>query len=95
MGLTAEERKTIRERLRAEDANYVAVFGSYARGEETRTSDVDVLVRFSVRKSLLEIARIERELADALGKPVELVTERALSPYIAGRVDEEKEVLLA
>lgn len=95
MGLTSTERDAIRDRLRAEGAEYVAVFGSYARGEETAGSDVDVLVRFLEPKSLLELARIERELGQRLGKPVELVTEAALSPRLADRVDAEKEVLLA
>lgn len=74
---------------------YVALFGSYVRDEETSTSDVDVLVRFPEGVSLLELARIERELSEALGKPVELVSERSLSPHVAPRVDDEKEVLLA
>lgn len=95
MSLTSTERDQIRERLRAEGGSYVAVFGSYARDEETQTSDVDILVRFSTRKTLLELARIERELADLLGKPVELVTEPSLSPHLVDRVNEEKEVLLA
>lgn len=95
MGLTSTERDTIRERLRDEGAEYVAVFGSYVRDEETAGSDVDVLVRFAEPKTLLGLARIERELGERLGKPVELVTEAALSPYLVARVDAEKEVLLA
>lgn len=95
MGLDEADRETIRERLRTEGASYVALFGSYARGEETASSDVDVLVRFSAPKTLFELARVERELSDALGKPVELVTEPSLHPLVAARVEEEKEVLLA
>lgn len=95
MGLTATDRDTIRERLRDEGAVYVAVFGSYARGEVTASSDVDVLVRFTEPKTLLQFARMERELGERLEKPVELVTEAALSPHLVARVDAEKEVLLA
>lgn len=95
MGLTAAERDVIREHLRAEGAAYIAVFGSYVRDEETPTSDIDVLVRFDGRVSLLELARIERELGERLGRPVELVTEAALSPHLLPQVDAEKDVLLA
>lgn len=61
----------------------------------TASSDADILVRFPEPTTLLELARIERELGDLLGKPVELVTEPSLSPHLVARVDAEKEVLLA
>ena len=62
------------------------LFGSAARGEERPDSDIDLLVRFSETKSLVEIVRIERELAEYLGRPVDLVTESELSPYIRDEV---------
>ena len=62
------------------------LFGSAARGEERPDSDIDLLVRFSETKSLVEIVRIERELAEYLGRPVDLVTEAELSPYIRDEV---------
>jgi predicted nucleotidyltransferase len=68
------------------DIVYLGVFGSYARGDFDPTSDVDLLVRFSKPKSLLTLVRIERELSERLGKPVDLVTEGALSPYLKDRV---------
>lgn len=58
------------------------LFGSAARGDERPDSDIDLLVRFSDTKSLLEIVRIEREFAEYFGRPVDLVTEGELSPYI-------------
>lgn len=60
----------------------LSLFGSYARGDFTPQSDMDMLVRFSKPKSLLDLVRIERELANRLGKPVDLVTEDAVSPYL-------------
>jgi len=53
--------------LKEEGATRVAIFGSYARVEEKPGSDVDVIVDFSERKSLLELVRIERELREVLG----------------------------
>jgi hypothetical protein len=39
-------------------------------------------VEFSERKSLPELVRIERELSEALGIKVDLLTEKSISPYL-------------
>ncbi len=65
---------------------FVGIFGSFARGEQTEKSDIDILVRFTTRKSLFDLVRIERELSERIGRPVDLVTERALSPYLRDSV---------
>jgi predicted nucleotidyltransferase len=64
------------------DVDMLGVFGSVARGESTSTSDVDLLVRFSKRKSPLALVRLERELSAVLGREVDLLTEGAISPYL-------------
>ncbi len=79
--------------LKEEGATRVAIFGSYARGEERPGSDVDVIVEFSERKSLLHLVRIERELRERLGTKVELLTEKSISPYLIDRVRDEMEVI--
>lgn len=66
-----------------------SIFGSYARGEEKPDSDIDILVEFAGRKSLLEIVRIERELSELLGIKVDLLTEKAISPYLIDRIKQE------
>jgi hypothetical protein len=62
------------------------VFGSFARGDESATSDVDLIADFTDRKSLMDLVRIERELSERLGRKVDLLTEAALSPYLRDRV---------
>ena len=64
----------------------LGVFGSVARGEATAQSDVDLLVEFSNRKSLLPVISLERQLSDALGRKVDVLTEAALSPYLRSRI---------
>ncbi len=71
---------------RQRDIAYLGIFGSYARGDYDENSDIDLLVRFSKPKSLLDLVRVERELAEQIGKPVDLLTEGSLSPYIRERV---------
>lgn len=75
------------------DVSFLGVFGSVARGAAARDSDVDLLVRFSTRKSMLDQARIEREFSEALGRPADLLTEAAISPYLKERIQSETVVL--
>ncbi len=69
------------------------VFGSVARGTAKGSSDVDVLVEFAEPVSLLDLVRLQRELSEVLGRPVDLLTEKALSPYIRDRVVSEAQVV--
>lgn len=75
------------------DATMIGIFGSMARGQATPQSDIDVLVRFSKRKSLLTLVKLERELSTALGRKVELLTEAAISPYLRDRIKQGLRVI--
>lgn len=79
--------------LKNQGAIKIAVFGSYAIEEEKPGSDIDILVEFSERKSLLELVRIERELSEVLGIKVDLLTEKSISPYLIDTVRNEMEVI--
>jgi len=94
MNLTESDKEAIIRLLGREEAAKVSVFGSYARGEADVDSDVDILVEFSDEKSLMEVSKIERELSEELDMDVDLVTEKALHPLIAERI-ETREVLMA
>jgi predicted nucleotidyltransferase len=56
----------------------ISIFGSYARGEQKPTSDLDILIRFKNGISLLKLVQIQQELSDQLGISVDLVTENSL-----------------
>lgn len=63
----------------------IRVFGSVARGDAGPNSDLDLLVH--VPKGIgLGFFECGQKLSDALGKEVELVTERSLHPYIRDNV---------
>ena len=74
----------------------IAVFGSFARGDETADSDIDILVDLKPpgqRPSLgLKWFGLEEELKRILGREVELVSERAMSPFV--RPYAEKDMVL-
>lgn len=83
----------IGQMLKKQGARKVAVFGSYVRGEEKPESDIDIIVDFTERKSLLELVKIERELSEALGIKVDLLTEKSISPYLIDTIKKEMEVI--
>lgn len=72
---------------------YMAIFGSFARGDFSQKSDIDLLVKFDKRKSLLEMVRIQRELSELIGVPVDLLTEKSISPHIMERIRPELKVI--
>jgi predicted nucleotidyltransferase len=57
----------------------IGIFGSYARNEQTKNSDIDILVKFNKGITLLQLIRIENELSEKLGIKVDLVTEGAVT----------------
>ena len=57
--------------------------GSVARREEHATSDVDPLVRLDPERSLLDLVALGDALGDELGRRVDVLTEGAISPYLA------------
>jgi len=71
---------------RQNDVVKVGVFGSMARGDASEQSDIDLIVEFSQRKSLLALVALERKISAALGRKVDLLTEAALSPYLRERI---------
>lgn len=95
MQLEREAEQAIVRRLREEGATRVSLFGSRARGDAEPDSDVDVLVEWGEPKTLLDVARIERELREEIGHDVDLRTAEDLSPYLRDRVEREREELRA
>jgi predicted nucleotidyltransferase len=91
-----ELRKKILPVLLPYGVESVAVFGSVVRGEDTLESDIDILVEFEEppKKPLgfFTWVRLERELAEQLGRKVDMVSARGLNRYIRPYVESEKVV---
>lgn len=92
MHLALTEKEKIVEICRRNDISFCALFGSFARGEATKKSDIDLLVRFSKPKGFdwLDAAF---EIEDELGRKVDLVTEKSLSPHIRAFILKDLQVL--
>jgi len=83
------KREQILSIARKNGAYGVRVFGSVARGEARPDSDIDFLVNLEVGRSLLDLARLLRELQSLLGLPVDVVTEAGLRARIRSQVLKE------
>jgi uncharacterized protein len=75
------------------DVVKLSLFGSTARGEATEHSDVDLLVQFSKKKSLLTLVELEQTLSTAIGRKVDLVTESSLSPHLRDNILHDAQIL--
>jgi len=60
----------------------IGIFGSYAREEQTETSDIDLLVEFSKPISFFTLFKLEDYITNKLGVKVEIVTPGALKELI-------------
>ena len=60
----------------------VGIFGSFVRGEEKDTSDLDILVELERPVGLIKFVGLQNYLSDELGEKVDLVTISALKPRI-------------
>lgn len=70
-----------------------AVFGSFARGEARRDSDIDLLVELKRGKSLLDLIHLKHELEKAFGRKTDVVTYNALHPLLKEDILNEQKVI--
>ncbi len=81
--------------LKKHDVKKAAVFGSFARGESKKNSDIDILIEYKKDdKSLLDLVRLQFELQEKLNKKVDLLTYNSIHPLLKDRILKEKEEIL-
>jgi len=71
------------------------IFGSYARGEYKKNSDIDILIKVRGNDfSLLDLVGLKMELEKNVGKKVDLLTYKSINPYIKKRImDDEVRII--
>jgi uncharacterized protein len=74
----SEIKNIILSQLKGFDPIKVGIFGSFARGDNKKGSDIDILVEFKEAPSLLTLIKLENDLSEILGVKVDLVTSGAL-----------------
>ena len=86
--------QTIADYFKTQPIQRAWLFGSYARGDESPLSDVDILVQFDEGGvSLLKHAAMICELEKILDRPVDIVPEKMLRPRVRESVDQDKKLI--
>ncbi|HDY74495.1 MAG TPA: hypothetical protein ENH51_05240 [Euryarchaeota archaeon] len=89
-----EIKSRIEGTLQKQGVKKAALFGSVVRGELTEESDLDVLVEFKGRKSLLDLAGLKIDLEDVMKKRVDVLTYNSLHPLLRDRILREQVPIL-
>ncbi len=71
----------------------IVLFGSMARGGANQQSNIDLVVKFFKPISLLQFTALERQISEALGRKVDLLTEAAIGPYLQEKIKRDLRVI--
>jgi len=84
----SKNKEIIKKILKKNGIVRAGIYGSYARGDYRKNSDIDILIEF--KGSLLNLVRIERELGEKLGRKVDLLTYKGINPLLKKKILEEE-----
>ena len=91
--IISQNRQAIDKIAEENDISYLALFGSYSRGEQKKNSDLDLLVTFDKTKGLFELVDVQDKLSQVLGVKVDLVTKNGLSRYIKPYIQDDLQII--
>ncbi len=84
-------KKQIKDFFRGKPVLRAYLFGSAARNESNKNSDVDILVELDYSKPIgLEFVKMQLELEELLNKKVDLLSSRGISKYIQPYINQDK-----
>jgi uncharacterized protein len=84
--LLEDIKKDVLPILKKANVTKAALFGSYVRGDNTRESDIDILVDLPRGKSLFDLAGLQIDLEEKLQKKVDVVTYRSICAHLKNSV---------
>jgi len=93
------QRKGLKEKIaeicEKNDIVFLAIFGSTVRGEQKKTSDIDIAIEFgkNKQKTLFDLVHVENELTSVFRRKVDLGIFSSLSPYVIDNVRKEMRVI--
>jgi len=71
----------------------VALFGSYARGDNNEKSDIDILIEPANGTTLFDMAGMQIDLQDSLKKSVDVVTYGSINPMLKDKILKDEKVI--
>ena len=81
--ILASSKAELRKRYKVKE---LGIFGSYSRGEQKKTSDVDILVRFNPKATLFDFVGLGNYLEERLKMKVDVVSERGIRPELKSSI---------
>ncbi len=79
--------------LKRQGVTKAAIFGSVARGEAKKNSDIDILVKLPKSMSLLDFVGLKLDLEEKLGRKVDLVEYAAIHPLLKDSILKEQKLI--
>lgn len=70
-----------------------AIFGSFARGENKKTSDVDFLIKMKRNASLFDLGGLQMDLQEKLGRKVDVVTYNSVHPMLKEQIMKDQKII--
>lgn len=69
-----------------------AVFGSFARGDATKKSDIDILIKYKGKKSFFDLIRLQNMLENSVDRKVDLFTYNSIHPFLKKQILKEQKI---
>jgi len=79
--------------LKRQGVSKAALFGSAARGDARKDSDIDLLIRLKGKKTLFDIVGLKLELEKKLDRKVDLVEYSAIHPLLRNKILNEQKII--
>ena len=83
------QKSDLKTMYKKQGVSYLGLFGSFARGEETRQSDIDLLIDFEDTKSIFDLADIKLFFQEKLGRKVDLALRGHIKESLKQYIDKD------
>lgn len=79
--------------LKNQEVLKASIFGSFARGDNTKNSDIDILVKLKNSKTLFDLIELKMALEEKLDRKVDLLTYKSIHPLLKNAILQEQKVI--
>ncbi|MCH7412397.1 nucleotidyltransferase domain-containing protein [Belliella sp. R4-6] len=94
MKITKKNIEKIKKVFEGAPVDRAFIFGSYARGDADKNSDIDILVELNYNQHIgLGIIKLKNDLEEILKKPVDLLTSNSISKHLLPFIDSDKQMI--
>lgn len=91
--LTQNQIDIIIQTMKPFNPTKIGVFGSFARGEATEKSDIDILYSFQQTVGMFKLISLQQELENKLKSKVDLVSEKYVNPKLKSSIMSDLKII--